>query len=142
MWYGGIIDLSVFHFIAIVADSKSRHRLFFYPTRKWWKEKERPLRYFLEVGGLVMKREDVSTLFIHSYLWALSCLLDHFWNCFVWNVFVVGFESIFEKRLRLGKLCNDSRLYKNVYKVLVLKIVQRDVCFWKDVLKVWVLKWF
>ena len=27
------------------------------------------------------------------------------------------------------KLCNDSRLYKNVYKVLVLKIVQRDVCF-------------
>ena len=32
--------------------------------------------------------------------------------------FVVVFESIFEKRLRLGKLCNDSRLYKNVYKVL------------------------
>ena len=28
------------------------------------------------------------------------------------------FESIFEMRLRLGKLCNDSRLYKNVYKVL------------------------
>ena len=39
------------------------------------------------------------------------------WNAFV-NVFVVGFESIFEKLLRLGKLCNDSRLYKNVYKVL------------------------
>ena len=33
-------------------------------------------------------------------------------------MFVVGFESIFEKRLRLGKLCNDSRLYKNAYKVL------------------------
>ena len=32
--------------------------------------------------------------------------------------FVVGFESIFENRLRLGKLCNDSRLYKNAYKVL------------------------
>ena len=30
----------------------------------------------------------------------------------------MGFESIFEKRLRLGKLCNDSRLYKNAYKVL------------------------
>ena len=28
------------------------------------------------------------------------------------------FESIFEKCLRLGKLCNDSRLYKNAYKVL------------------------
>ena len=33
-------------------------------------------------------------------------------------MFVVGFESIFEKRLRLGKLCNDSRFYKNAYKVL------------------------
>ena len=33
-------------------------------------------------------------------------------------MFVVGFESIFEKRLRLDKLCNDSRLYKNAYKVL------------------------
>ena len=30
----------------------------------------------------------------------------------------MGFESIFEKCLHLGKLCNDSRLYKNVYKVL------------------------
>ena len=33
-------------------------------------------------------------------------------------MFVVGFKSIFEKRLHLGKLCNDSRLYKNAYKVL------------------------
>ena len=33
-------------------------------------------------------------------------------------MFVVDFESIFEKRLRLGKFCNDSRLYKNAYKVL------------------------
>ena len=63
-----------------------------------------------------MKREGVRTLFIHSYIWALSCLLDH---CFCLKVcFLVGFESIFEKRLYLGKLCNDSRLYKNVYKVL------------------------
>ena len=63
-----------------------------------------------------MKKEGVSTLFIHSYLWALSCLLDH---CFYLKMcFVVVFESIFEKRLRLGKLCNDSRLYKNAYKVL------------------------
>ena len=33
-------------------------------------------------------------------------------------MFVVGFESIFEKCLHLGKLCNDSRLYKNAYKML------------------------
>ena len=65
-----------------------------------------------------MKREGVSTLFIHSYLWDISCLLDHFENALFKNVFVVGFESIFEKRLCLGKLCNDSRLYKNEYKVL------------------------
>ena len=31
------------------------------------------------------------------------------------------FESIFEKFLRLGELCNDSRLYKNVYKVLTFE---------------------
>ena len=30
---------------------------------------------------------------------------------------MVGFESIFEKFLCLGELCNDSRLYKNAYKV-------------------------
>ena len=57
-----------------------------------------------------MKREGVSTIFIHSYLWALSCLLDHLKNALFENVFMVGFENIFEKRLRLGKLCNDSRL--------------------------------
>ena len=43
-------------------------------------------------------------------------------------MFVVGFESIFEKRLRLGKLCNDSRLYKNVYKVFdFLKIFHESI---------------
>ena len=31
---------------------------------------------------------------------------------------MVDFECIFEKSLRLGKHCNDSRLYKNAYKVL------------------------
>ena len=34
---------------------------------------------------------------------------------------VIGFESIFEKSLRLGELCNDSRLYKDVYKVLTFE---------------------
>ena len=41
------------------------------------------------------------------------------------------FESDFEKCL-----CNNSRLYKNAYKVLVLKIVQRDVCYGRCFLKV------
>ena len=31
------------------------------------------------------------------------------------------FESIFEKCLRLGELCNDSRLYKNAYKILTFE---------------------
>ena len=33
-------------------------------------------------------------------------------------MFLVCFESMFEKRLHLGELCNDSRLYKNAYQVL------------------------
>ena len=36
-------------------------------------------------------------------------------------MFVISFESIFEKCLHLGELCNDSRLYKNVYKVLTFE---------------------
>ena len=63
-----------------------------------------------------MKREGVSTLFIHSYLWSLSCLLDHLLCLKL--CFVVVFESILKRRLRLGELCNDSRFGENVYKVL------------------------
>ena len=65
-----------------------------------------------------MKREDVSTLFICSYLQALSC--QRTLKCFVKCV-CVCFESFFEKCLRLGEICNDSRLYKNVYKVLTFE---------------------
>ena len=89
-----------------------------------------------------MKREGIRTLFIHSYLRALSCLLDHF--CFVWKYALWWVLKVFLKNaFVLGKLCNDSCLYKNVYKVLVLKIVQRDNCFlkvfWKGVFFVMVL---
>ena len=48
-------------------------------------------------------------------------------------MFVIYFESIFEKFLHLGKICNDSRLYKNAYKVLTLKIFQESVGVLKDV---------
>ena len=54
-----------------------------------------------------MKMEGVSTLFIHSYPWALSYLLDHL--LLVEIVLCVVFESILKMRHRLGKLCNDSR---------------------------------
>ena len=64
-----------------------------------------------------MKREGVRALFIHSYLWALSCLLDHLLclkKCALW-----WFLKVFlKRRLRLGGLCNDSRFSENVYKVL------------------------
>ena len=45
-----------------------------------------------------MKREGVSTLFIHSYLWALSCLLDHLllFEC----ACGVGFEGILKMSLQ------------------------------------------
>ena len=51
-------------------------------------------------------------------------------------MFVICFESTFEKCLCLGELCNDSRLYKNVYKVLTFENILWKVlvCF-KDVLK-------
>ena len=51
------------------------------------------------------------------------------------------FKSVFEKRIHLGKLCNDSHLYKNAYKVLdffktfhVLKVFgvfEKMFCFLK-----------
>ena len=45
------------------------------------------------------------------------------------------FESIFEKCLSLGKLCNDSRLYKNVYKVLTFENIPfESVGVLKDIL--------
>ena len=45
-----------------------------------------------------MKREGVSTLFIHNYLWALSYLLDHLKNALFEKVFcdVCKFENIFQ----------------------------------------------
>ena len=59
-----------------------------------------------------MKMEGISILFIHSCLWALSCLLDHlllFENVLcLENVHCGDFESILKRRLRLGKLCNNS----------------------------------
>ena len=43
-----------------------------------------------------MKREGVSTLFIPSYLRALSCLLDYLKMRCLKMCFVVGFESILQ----------------------------------------------
>ena len=68
-----------------------------------------------------MKREGISTLFIRSYLRALSFLLDHL--LLFENVLVVWFLKIFGKRL-----CNGSLFYKNAYKMFVWKIVQKCVC--------------
>ena len=61
-----------------------------------------------------MKREGINTLFIHTYLWALSCLLDHF--VLFENVLCVVFESILKRRHRLGKLYNGSRLIRTYTK--------------------------
>ena len=69
-----------------------------------------------------MKREGISTLFIHGFPWALSYLLDHL-LLFECVLVVVIFESILKMELR-----NGSRLYKNVNKVFFSKIVQRRVC--------------
>ena len=79
-----------------------------------------------------MKREGISTLFIHGYPWALSYLLDHLLLFEI--VLCVWFLKVFLKI----ELRNGSRLYKNAYKVFVSKIVQRGVCemcFLKVILK-------
>ena len=44
----------------------------------------------------------------HFEMLCLKCVCD-------------SFESIFVKCLRLGELFNDSRLYKNAYKVLTFE---------------------
>ena len=56
-----------------------------------------------------MKREGISTLFIHGFPWALSYLLDHLlFVCFEIVLCVV--LKVFCKRGHcLGDLCNDSR---------------------------------
>ena len=59
-----------------------------------------------------MKKEGITTLLISSFLQALSFLLDHL--LLFENVLVVCFESILKTCLY-----NDSRLYKNAYKVFV-----------------------
>ena len=59
-----------------------------------------------------MKREGISTLFIHGFPRGLSYFLDHL-LLFERVLMVVIFESILKMELR-----NGSRFYKNAYKVL------------------------
>ena len=54
-----------------------------------------------------MKREGISTLFIHGFPWALSYLLDHL---LLFEIVLYVVLKVFLKRSHcLGKLCNDSR---------------------------------
>ena len=86
-----------------------------------------------------MKREGVSTIFIRSYLQALSYLLDHFEKMLCLKYVSSGFLKVFWKRLCFDKLYNDSRLYNNVYKVLSFwKYFIFGKCF-ESVLKVYVI---
>ena len=56
-------------------------------------------------------------------------------------MFVISFESIFEKCLHLGELCNDSRLYKNVYNVFTFENISfESVGVFENVLKMVVSK--
>ena len=87
--------MGVLYFIANVTVSKSRHRLLFYPKGKAEKNRKDLSRLFLEFGGSIMKREGVSTLFICSYLRALSFLLDHL--LLFENLLCVVFLKVFLK---------------------------------------------
>ena len=75
-----------------------------------------------------MKREGISTLFIHGYPWALSYLvLDHLpliFNCLkLWCVCVCFWKCFWKRCLVLGNHCDDS----------CLSVLQRCVSFRKDV---------
>ena len=48
-------------------------------------------------------------------------MLDHFEILYLKCVDDCFLRVFFEKCLRLGDLCNDSRLYKNAYKVLTFE---------------------
>ena len=63
-----------------------------------------------------MKREGISIIFIHGFPWSLSYLLDHL-LLFEIVLCVCGFFKVFLKM----ELRNGSHLYKNAYKVFVLK---------------------
>ena len=57
-----------------------------------------------------MKREGISTLFIHGFPWALSYLIDHF--LLFEFLLCVWFLKLFLKM----ELRNNSRFYKNACK--------------------------
>ena len=61
-----------------------------------------------------MKREGISTLFIHGFPWALSYLLDHLLLLFE-NVFGVVLK-VFCKEVIVWALFVMVLIHKNVYK--------------------------
>ena len=68
-----------------------------------------------------MKREGISTLFIHGFPWALSYLFRSLALAFqLFEMVLCGwfFENDLKKRPCLGNLCSDSCL--NIYKGVCL----------------------
>ena len=104
------------HFIINVADSKSHHRLFFYPIKEKVKRTGKTFwEFFLSSGGRLWKGK-VLTPFSSVVIYGLLIA----WS--LWNALCLcKFENIL-KTPSYDKLCNDSRIVENVYKVLVLKI--------------------
>ena len=95
-----------------------------------------------------MKREGIRTLFICSYLRALSCLLDHLllFECMlvVWvlkvfeNVFVMVLISI-----RMHTKCclknSSKKCLGNVFlKVILKRCLCNGLCFYKNAYKVFI----
>ena len=81
-----------------VADSKSRHRLFFYPIRKGGKEQERPY-LILSSGGRLYKGKVLApfvSMVIHGLLIASSLMFSLFAKvgC-VWKTFQLCNHKVF-----------------------------------------------
>ena len=144
--------LEVLRFIANVAVSKSRHRLFFYPKGKVKMHRKDLWDVFLSSGGRLWKGKVLapfSSMVIHGLLVTCFRSLAFAFQLFEMVLCVCGFENVLKKMPCLGNLCNNSfecftkvfvflKRCFNVFWKFVLKLCW-DVCLknGKDVLQVW-----
>ena len=112
----------VLRFIANVTDIKSCHRLFFYPIKESVKRTGNTFWEFSWVPGGRLWKGNVLAPFSSVVIYRL--LIS--WS--LWNAFCLWkFKNIL-KTTKFGKLCNDSRIIDNVYKMFVLTNVSKVWC--------------
>ena len=118
LWYGGRIDFWVLRFIVNIMDSKSRHRIFFYPIKEMVKRTGKTFETFLSSGGRLWKGKVLapfSSVVIYGLLISSSLLK------------MLG-ECVSLKMPKFGNFVMILVSVENAYKVFILKIFQKSVC--------------